>query len=231
MRRPPRLSIALWVAALVVAVVAVGWTFVHDDAPARAGLPAVSAGLPAASPPSAAAGTRDGDWVVARGDDVFVGYRATEKWAADRFTKTAVGRTGVVEGSMRIDGDRLVRVEVTADLRGLESDQSARDAYLRGEGLETDLVPEARFRLAAPVELPPTAAGEVIELRVDGDLTLHGTTRPVSVALEARFSGGSIEVAGAAGVVLADFGIEPPRTPFIEVDERGEVELQLVFVR
>jgi hypothetical protein len=53
----------------------------------------------------------------------------------------------------------------------------------------------------------------------------------VSVALEARFSGGSIEVAGAAGVVLADFGIEPPRTPFIEVDERGEVELQLVFVR
>lgn len=215
----------------MVAVVAVGWTFVGDDAPARAGLPEVSVGLPAASAPSAAGATREGDWAVAPGDDVFVGYRATERWAADRFTKTAVGRTGVVEGSMRIDGERLVRVEVTAGLGALVSDQSARDAYLRGEALETDRFPEARFRLVVPVDLPATAVGEVVELRVDGDLTLHGTTRPVTVALEARFSGGSIEVAGAAEVVLGDFGIDPPRTPFIEVDERGELELQLAFVR
>jgi polyisoprenoid-binding protein YceI len=231
MRRPPRLSIALWVSALLVGVVAVGWTFLRGDAPARAGLPAVAAGLPAAASPATDGSTRDGDWRVVPADDVFVGYRATEKWAADRFTKTAVGRTGAVEGSLRIDGDRLVRVEVEADLGVLSSDQSARDAYLRTDGLETDRFPETRFRLGAPVDLPPSAVGEVVELRLDGELTLHGTTHPLTVALQARFSGTSVEVAGAAEVVMTDFGIDPPRTPFIEVDERAELELQLAFVR
>jgi len=29
--------------------------------------------------------------------------------------------------------------------------------------------------------------------------------------------------------VLSDFGIDPPRTPFIEVEPVGELELQLRF--
>ncbi len=242
MRKPPRLSIALWVSALVVAVVAVAWTFLHDDAPSRAGLPDVVAGLPASAAPAAGAGaTLDGDWRVQPGEDVFVGYRATERWAADRFSKTAVGRTPAVDGTMRIErpsggradaeGARLGRAEVSAVLAELRSDQSARDAYLRGEALSTDRFPEARFRLTAPVDLPPVTPGEVVSLELPGELTLHGTTRPVTVVVEARWSGGSIELAGAAEVLLPDFGITPPRTPFIEVDERAELEVQLVFVR
>lgn len=232
MHRPPRLSVALWIAAAVVGLVALGWTFlVGGDAPARAGLPdRLEVALPAAGTAPGRPVSPAGEWVVVAGEEVFVGYRATESWAADRFSKAAVGRTPAVEGHLRIEGGRLEAAEVTADLTRLASDQSARDAYLRGEALETDRYPQARFRLGAPVELPdPPVPGEVVRLTVPGDLTLHGTTREVTVALEARWNGGSIDVAGAAEIRLGDFGIDPPRTPFIEVEEVGELELQLRF--
>ena len=233
MRRPPRLSIALWAAAGMVAVVAVVWTVLFgSDTPARAGLPErFDVDLPASWVSSPAPASPDGEWVLAPGEEVFAGYRATESWAVERFSKTAVGRTAAVEGRVRIAHGRLEAAEVSADLRRLASDQSARDAYVRAEVLDTERHPWARFRLAAPVSLPgPPSPGEVVRLTVRGDLTLHGVTREVEVALEARWSGATIDIAGAAEVVLADFGIDPPRTPFIEVEPVGEFEFQLRFV-
>jgi polyisoprenoid-binding protein YceI len=232
MGRPPRLSVALWIAAAVVGLVALGWTFVAGgDPPARAGLPEpLEVALPAGGTAPDRRASAEGEWVVEPGEGVFVGYRATESWAAERFSKAAVGRTPAVAGRLRIEEGRLEAAEVTADLTRLASDQSARDAYLRREALETDRYPQARFRLTAAVELPdPPVPGDVVRLTVRGDLTLHGTTREVTAALEARWNGGSIDVAGAAEIGLGDFGIDPPRTPFIEVDEVGEFEFQLRF--
>ncbi len=66
-----------------------------------------------------------------------------------------------------------------------------------------------------------------------GDLTLHGVTRSVQVPLQASWDGASaISIATPAGIPIqmADYGIEPPDSGFVSVDDNGEIELQLVFV-
>ena len=60
---------------------------------------------------------------------------------------------------------------------------------------------------------------------------LHGVTRSVHVALEARWNGSTIAVAGSAPVVLGDYAMAPIKIPgFVETDDRGTLELQLLFV-
>src|SRR6266545_7445360 len=46
-------------------------------------------------------------------------------------------------------------------------------------------------------EMPSVPAkGKAVEMTVSGDLTLHGVTEPVDVAVEARWNGPTISVAG-----------------------------------
>lgn len=233
LRRPPRLTVFLWVLAGVVLVAGAGWWFLlRDDAPQRASLPDRPSGvaLPASTPEAASGADLDGTWQVRPGPDVFVGYRATEQWAAERFEKTAVGRSPAVTGTMRVHGQAIETADLRVDLTRLGSDQSARDAILRGQWLETDQYPEARFRLSGPLELPGAPKeGEVVEVVAVGDLTVHGRTREVHVPLEARWNGTTIDVAGGTQVDLRSFDVNPPDTPFISVAGTVDVELQLTF--
>ena len=65
-----------------------------------------------------------------------------------------------------------------------------------------------------------------------GELTVHGVTRDVTVAVEARWDGDRVEVVASFDVALADYEIEPP-TGFLvlSVADTGTVELHLVFTR
>lgn len=75
------------------------------------------------------------------------------------------------------------------------------------------------------------AAGEEITTDASGNLTVHGETRPVTIPIEARWSGDVIDVAGSLEVALADFGMTPPERPFVSVSETGTMEFQLAFER
>ena len=69
-------------------------------------------------------------------------------------------------------------------------------------------------------------------LSIDGELTLHGATAPVTVTVDARWNGDAIEVAGSAPIVLADFDIEPPDIPGLaKADDQGAFEILLLFER
>lgn len=234
MRRPPLFSIVLWIIAGVLLVGVGGWwLLLRSDAPPRAALPdrPTDVRLPGGEPAGTTSGTPDGEWTVQRGPEVFVGYRVTEQWAAEKFDKQAVGRTGSVTGEMNIRDGRVSAVRLEVDMASLDSGQSARDALLRTKGLETDRYRTARFELVEPVELPAVRSGEAIELDVPGNLTLHGRTSEVLVRLEARWTGGTIDIAGHADVFMPDFDIAAPSTPFISVRETGEIEVQLTFRR
>ena len=57
-------------------------------------------------------------------------------------------------------------------------------------------------------------------------------TAPTTVTLDARWDGDTIEVAGSAPIVLADFDIEPPDVPGLaKADDAGSFEILLVFER
>src|SRR5439155_1704235 len=84
---------------------------------------------------------------------------------------------------------------VVADLTGLTSDQARRDSAIRERGLETDRFPETTFTLTAPITLPSAPVrGTSYRVTATGDLTLHGVTRSVQVALEAKWNGATIAV-------------------------------------
>lgn len=144
----------------------------------------------------------------------------------------AVGRTPAVTGTMTIEGSQVTSVEITADLTQLASDEPRRDNAIRTNGLESERYPDAVFTLTEPVDLGTPVAGEVLETTAAGELTLREQVKPVTLNLEARWTGEQIEVAGDAPVRLSDFGIDAPVLgPVVSIEDEATVELQVVFVR
>ena len=232
MGRPLRTLLVL--VAVAVVLVAGGLAFylvvLRDDPPDRVALSPESA--PANTPADA---TPEGRWVVRTGDDSFVGYRVRETFAGLSVASDAVGRTHDVQGSLTVDGDTsLSAADVRAGLQALESDEDRRDNAIRNRGLETNRFPEATFTLTEPLPLPsPATPGEDVSVTAMGDLILHGVTRQVEVPVQARWDGSStIQVVGTLDIAFADYDIDPPNVGgFVSVEDEGELELQLTFVR
>ncbi len=215
------------IAVVLIAAVAFGaWYVFGDSAPPK---PKLSESAPVDSGGPA---TPDGQWKVARGETVYVGYRMTEVFAGDIVHKEAVGRTPVVDGTTTIAGNKVTAARVTADLRELSSNRDRRDNYIHTHGIESDTFPMATFKLTKPIVLPaPLQKGVKLEqLAATGALTLHGVTRTITIPLEARWDGPKIEVVGNAPIVLADYKIESPDTSVVKVDDHGSLDLSLTFV-
>jgi polyisoprenoid-binding protein YceI len=180
--------------------------------------------------PQGATGDLSGTWTVDTAES-FVGYRVREKLAFLPAPNDAVGRADAVEGTLQISGLTVESVDVTADLRDLESDRDMRDNRLRELGLETDQFPEARFELTEPITFDARPeAGRQIERSASGRLTLHGVTRDVTVPLQAQWGEDRIEVVGSLEVQFSDYDIEQIRLNQVTTEDHGTMEFQLVFV-
>lgn len=226
----------LWLLAVpvVLAGLVVGGTWLYinvirKDPPER-----LTLGGPGTSPASTGStsvgsgGGVEGIWEVAPGS--VVGYRVKEILFGQ--DNEAVGRTSEVRGSIRIEGTTVSDGSFTADLTTVRSDEERRDNQFRGRIMDVATYPTATFRLARPIELgsiPPE--GRQIEAQATGELTLRGTTRPVSVRVRAQLTGGAIRVAGTIPVVFAEWGIPNPSFGPISTADRGEVEFLLVLAR
>lgn len=250
------------VAVLVVAAFGGWYFLLRDDAPPAVNLAdAVSSvsSTETAAPPSTTAepdptGTVDpstivtpaptdvstpttdeglaGDWSVVDGGDSFVGYRVDEELSRIGFT-TAVGRTSDVEATVTFDGAAITAIEVEANLQALQSDDDRRDRTLGRQALETNTFPTATFSLSEPItlEAEPVEGVPIATVAV-GELTLHGVTREVSVALEGQLVNGRVVVVGSAPIVFADYEIDPPSAVIVvSVADNGVFEFQFVLER
>ena len=248
-RTPPRtrrpLVIIGVVAVLAVAALAVAYlTFFTDDAPAPLALsdqdptpsvPATPAPGAGAAAPTIASSTSElaGTWRVAGGSEA--GYRVREKLAALPAQSDAVGRSPAVTGSVKVDrvGGSLTATEASfeVDLTKLTSDESRRDNRIRTDGLQTNQFPKATFVATRPISLPPeTASGQVVKAAAEGDLTLHGVTKRVTIPLDVRVAGGKGELAGSLRFPMSDFNITPPNIAgFVTVDPDATLEFKLIL--
>lgn len=227
-------SVKLAIAAVSVAVLAGGgvlaWYLFSDDAPPPPSLPSAAG---TASDPPAAEGL-DGQWTVRSDgtvteDGTFVGYRVEEVLTG--VTRTAVGRTASIDGALTIQGTTVTAASFTADLTSLQSDDGRRDRRMRDIGLQTADFPAATFELTQPIAL--SIDGAVLDAQAVGTLTLHGTTRQVTIPLQAqRNDDGTFAVVGTLDVLFADYGIDTPNIAgFVTTEDRGALELQLFFER
>ena len=231
MRRIRTLLVVLAVAAAVV--VGGTWayiTLIRADAPDR-----LSLADRETAPPVTGAGDERGDdeaidgrWVVTDGSQA--GYRVDEILFGQE--AEAVGRTASVSGELVIDGTTVTSTSIEVDLASVRSDQERRDRQFHGRIMDTATHPTATFELGEPIELGPLpAGGEIVRVDAVGELTLRGTTRPVTIPLEARRSGEAIEVQGALTIVFEEWGIPNPSFGPVSTDDRGELELLVVFGR
>jgi polyisoprenoid-binding protein YceI len=112
------------------------------------------------------------------------------------------------------------------------SGESRRDNQFQGRIMDTASFPTATFVLTEPIELGtvPDANQEITATAV-GDLTLHGTTKPVTTQVKAVRTGNTIQVSGAIPIVFAEWGIPNPSTGPISTEDRGELEFLVAFAK
>jgi polyisoprenoid-binding protein YceI len=192
-----------------------------------------SGAVPGASAQAGLDGTWQVDTTIGAFTDFtssFVGYRVQEQLAGFG-ANMAVGRTPDVTGSMTLHGATVTAATITANVTTLRSDDSRRDGRLRDQGLETGRFPTASFALTKPIDLGSLPAdGATVSVTATGDLTLHGQTRNVQIALQAKRSGEVIAVTGSLEIAFADYGISPPTSFLVlSIQDHGTLELQLLF--
>ena len=255
-RRTPRRSPVVMALVALVALVAIAglaglaYLFLRPAAPAAVGLATNAPGASATAGGSLPAGTAaaggsatigpgglSGTWTIDQTiglfsdfSDSFVGYRVNETLAQNK-ANTAVGRTAQVNGTLVLDGTSITSVDVIANLQRLKSDDDRRDGRLHDQAIETDLFPTSEFKLTTPIDLGTAPVdGQTITETATGELTLHGVTKSVQVAIEARLSGDVVTVTGSVNIVFADYDIQRPTSFLVlSIEDHGVMEFQLHF--
>ena len=122
-----------------------------------------------------------------------------------------VGRFNRFEGEFSYDEEdpNAAKVAVTIDTASIDSNHAERDKHLRDdEFLDVEKFPQARFVSTAYRDLG-NDKGEL-----QGELTLHGVTRPLSIAVtfigagDDPWGGYRRGFEGRTSFALADFGIK-----------------------
>jgi polyisoprenoid-binding protein YceI len=75
-----------------------------------------------------------------------------------------------------------------------------------------------------------TQAVDRLSLRVEGDLTLHGVTRPITVPVDVRLAGDQLTATAKATVRQTDFGIRPVTAGAGTVKVKDELEVAFRIV-
>lgn len=126
----------------------------------------------------------------------------------------AVGTTHSVKGSFRIRAGAaplVASMNVTVDLRTLQTDSPRRDHYVQQNTLETDTYPTATFVSVNTQGLPPSYTdGQTVHFQLIGNLTMHGKTNKAVFDVQAKVVGKTITGTATSTMYMMDFGIQPP---------------------
>ncbi len=179
----------------------------------------------------APAGLADFAGTWAASDSSEAGYRMNEDTTIGAQVVTA--RTTKVTGTAELTADALSSTKITVGLAGLTSDQSLRDTAVRSIYLKTDDFPSAIFEQSTPVSIATVpATGTPLMMSVPGNLTLKGTTKPVTAQLQAIAGNGVINIVGTVDLKLTDFGVDPPNIPGLAtVKDDAMIEFKLELKR
>ena len=139
-------------------------------------------------------------------------YRLAPAGTAVTFTTGAfgvahtTGRVSGVEGTLHFDADHPAesRVDVTLDMTTLSSGVGLFDGQLQGDDyFDTARYPQASFR-STQVDMTGETTADVT-----GDMTLHGVTRTIVLAVVFdRGSGSGLGFTATARIHRRDFGID-----------------------
>ena len=154
---------------------------------------------------SAPAGPLSGSWQVTDGS--LAGFRVQEQ--ALGFGSYVGGQTRAVTGVLVISGTTVTSARFSVNLTTITVSGKTQPQFATSLG--TSDHPLAAFTLTAPVTLSPAfTAGRTVTAAATGELTLNGTSQPVTVMLTARRDGPELQTAGSIPVRFARWDIQQP---------------------
>ena len=135
----------------------------------------------------------------------------------------AVGTTHTEQGSFQIrtGADPLVAsMNVSVDLRTLQTDSERRDNYVRQNTLETDQYPTATFVSTCATNLPASYVdGQDAHFQITGNLTLHGETNKEIFDVQGKLVGNTATGTATSTIYMTDFDIQPPNLANIAISQ------------
>ena len=115
------------------------------------------------------------------------------------------------------------RIHLVFRMAPITTDSFMRDSVMREDVLEVSKYPGAEFR-SKGVKYLGEKNGE-LEFRVDGEFSLHGITRRISVPAKVRLSGNEVRAEIFLPILLSDYKlVTPSPLPFLDVEDRVEIK-------
>ena len=156
--------------------------------------------------------------------------------------ETIEGVTSRIEGNLDVDlanptaATGLFEVDLTTLKTGIDM----RDQHLRERFVHTDSFPKATFRLTRLTKIgtPSLPDGQPVNVEAQGEMTIHGVTKPVAVAgmvtyrkeneeTQARLPGDLIHVDVSFPILLSDFNIERPKMLFMKLSDNVTIAVDV----
>jgi polyisoprenoid-binding protein YceI len=144
----------------------------------------------------------------------------------------AVGTTHSVTGSFRVrtgSSPLVTAMNITVDLRTLQTDSAMRDHFVQNNSLQTDTYPYATFVSTGTQGLPASYSdGQTVHFQLVGNLTMHGKTNKEVFDVQGKVAGNTITGTATTTIYMTDFGIQPPNLANIAVAQ-NKVVITLTF--
>ncbi len=165
-------------------------------------------------------------------DGTIASYRVREQLVGINFPSDAVGTSTAVTGAIVFNKDGAIdssQSKLVFDLRTLQSDQSMRDGFIQRNTLETAQFPQAVFVPKTITGMPNPLTGQ-FGFELSGDMTIHGTTAPITWQGIATVDNRGSLVAGRAttNFKFETFGMSVPKI-FRVVSVADSITLEVAF--
>ena len=163
-----------------------------------------------------------------------VTVKVQEHLAVNTINTDAVLTTDGVTGALTLlpDGTFASDSQITVDMTKLKSDQDLRDTWIRLFGIETNRFRTSTFTpkrvVGLPTPLPSTGSWP---FTIEGDLTIHGVTKPVTWDATAQRAGPDLTASAKLTIKWADFGVGKPQaavTQVVSVSDDIRLEIALI---
>ncbi|MCI0405776.1 MAG: YceI family protein [candidate division Zixibacteria bacterium] len=156
--------------------------------------------------------------------------------------ETIEGKTGQIDGSVEVDlADAATAAgQFEVDLTSVKTGIEMRDQHMREGYLHTDSFPKAAFKLnkVTKTSARALADGQSVEIEAQGELTIHGVTKPVAVsgtvtylkeseATQARLPGDLLHIDVGTPILLSDFKVERPQFVLMKVSDKVELRVDV----
>jgi polyisoprenoid-binding protein YceI len=172
---------------------------------------AAGSGTRASSPVRAASGAGapvSGTFRIAPGSTA--SYTAHETFLRQNLPHAPVGTTSGVTGQVVLVSGVIRDGTVRVDLTGLHTHTAMRDRRVQ-QALDTAAHPEATFVITGEASGSPLVrAGPAVDVKVEGNLTLHGVTRPEAWDAQVSVRGAALHAVATLDVDMTAFGVQPP---------------------